>query len=213
MLIQYNCIVKNPQIIYTISMPKIVKHEERKQQIAKAMWRVILDKGMEGATVRNIAEEAGLSLGALRHYFSNQDDLLVYAMTLVQERATERIVSVVQQDLPPKEKVMAVLLEIVPVNEETLAEMEVWFAFMAYVKHRRDELDVPNDGIFEGVQKVMTFLNASGLMQDGLDLDLETERLYALIDGIAIHALFEKDRLDANRITRTIRYHIDSICK
>lgn len=177
------------------------------------MWRVILDKGMEGATVRNIAEEAGLSLGALRHYFSNQDDLLVYAMTLVQERATERIVSVVQQDLPPKEKVMAVLLEIVPVNEETLAEMEVWFAFMAYVKHRRDELDVPNDGIFEGVQKVMTFLNASGLMQDGLDLDLETERLYALIDGIAIHALFEKDRLDANRITRTIRYHIDSICK
>jgi len=194
-------------------MPKIVKHEERKQQIAKAMWRVILEKGMEGATVRNIAEEAGLSLGALRHYFSNQDDLLVYAMTLVQERATERIVSVVQQDLPPKEKVMAVLLEIVPVNEETLAEMEVWFAFMAYVKHRRDELDVPNDGIFEGVQKVMTFLSASGLMQDGLDLDLETERLYALIDGIAIHALFEKDRLDANRIKRTIRYHIDSICK
>src|SRR5690606_24907454 len=194
-------------------MPKIVKHEERKQQIAKAMWRVILEKGMEGATVRNIAEEAGLSLGALRHYFSNQDDLLVYAMTLVQERATERIVSVVQQDLPPKEKVMAVLLEIVPVNEETLAEMEVWFAFMAYVKHRRDELDVPNDGIFEGVQKVMTFLSASGLMQDGLDLDLETERLYALIDGIAVHTLFEKDRLDANRITRTIRYHIDSICK
>lgn len=194
-------------------MPKIVNHEERKRQIAKAMWRVILDKGMEGATVRNIAEEAGLSLGALRHYFSNQDDLLVYAMTLVQERATERIVTVVQQDLPPKEKVMAVLLEIVPVNEETLAEMEVWFAFMAYVKHRKDELGVPLDGIWEGVQKVMGYLDASGLLREELDLDLETERLYALIDGIAIHAFFEQDRLDADRITRTIRYHIDSICK
>jgi len=194
-------------------MPKIVNHEERKQQIAKAMWRVILDKGMEGATVRNIAEEAGLSLGALRHYFSNQDDLLVYAMTLVLERATERIESVVRQDLSPKERVMAVLLEIVPVNEETLAEMEVWFAFMAYVKHRKDELKVPGDGIWEGVQKLLSYLDASGLLREGLDLEMEMERLYALIDGIAIHAFFEQDRLDANRITKTIRYHIDSICK
>lgn len=194
-------------------MPKIVNHEERKQQIAKATWRVILDKGMEGATVRNIAEEAGLSLGALRHYFSNQDDLLVYAMTLVLERATERIESVIRQDLSPKDRVMAVLLEIVPVNEETLAEMEVWFAFMAYVKHRKDELDVPGDGIWEGVQKLLGYLDASGLLREGLDLDLEMERLYALIDGIAIHAFFEQERLDADRITKTIRYHIDSVCK
>jgi len=192
-------------------MPKIVNHEERKQQIAKATWRVILDKGMEGATVRNIAEEAGLSLGALRHYFSNQDDLLVYAMTLVLERATERIETVVRQDLSPKERVMAVLLEIVPVNEETLAEMEVWFAFMAYVKHRKDELDVPGDGMWEGVQKLMGYLESSGLLREGRDLDLETERLYALIDGIAIHALLEPERLHADRVIKTLLYHLESI--
>ncbi len=39
---------------------------------------------MEGATV-NIAQEAGLSLGALRHYFTTQDELLGYAMILVKE--------------------------------------------------------------------------------------------------------------------------------
>lgn len=193
-------------------MPKIVNHEERKKQIAEAMWRVILDKGMEGATVRNIAEEAGLSLGALRHYFTNQDDLLVYAMKLVQERATERIEAVAQQNMQPKEMVMAVLLEIVPLNEETLAEMEVWFAFIAHVKHRKEELDVPNDGILEGVQKVIGYLGAMGLLKKGLDLDLEAERLYALIDGIAIHALFEPERLEAERIKKTIHYHIESIC-
>lgn len=193
-------------------MPKIVNHEERKKQIAEAMWRVILDKGMEGATVRNIAEEAGLSLGALRHYFTNQDDLLVYAMTLVQERATERIETVVKQNLPPKEMVLAVLLEIVPVNKETRAEMEVWFAFMAHVNHRRNELDIPGDGIFEGVQKVLGYLDAMDLLKEGVDLDLESERLYALIDGIAIHALFGAGRLDAERVKKTLHYHIDSIC-
>ncbi|MEK3937024.1 TetR family transcriptional regulator C-terminal domain-containing protein [Sporosarcina sp. FSL W7-1349] len=194
-------------------MPKIVDHEKRREQIAEAMWRVILDKGMEGATVRNIAEEAGLSLGALRHYFSNQDDLLVYAMTLVQERATARIGSVVTRDLQPKEMVIAVLLEIVPVNAETRAEMEVWFAFMAHVRHRKDTLAIPEDMILEGVQKLVGHLAASGVLKEGLDFELEVERLYSLIDGIAIHAFFEPKRLKSEQVIATIRYHIDSICQ
>lgn len=193
-------------------MPKIVNHDERMNQIAEAMWRVILDKGMEGATVRNIAEEAGLSLGALRHYFKNQDDLLVYAMTLVRERATERIEAVAQQNMLPKDMIMAVILEIVPINEESLAEMEVWFAFMAHVKHRKHELDVPDDGIFVGAHKLIAYLDASGLLKEGLDLDMEAERLYAMIDGIAMHALFDSERLQPERVKKTLRYHINSIC-
>ncbi|MFS0576051.1 TetR/AcrR family transcriptional regulator [Sporosarcina sp. 179-K 3D1 HS] len=194
-------------------MPKIVDHEKRREQIAKAMWRVILDKGMEGATVRNIAEEAGLSLGALRHYFSNQDDLLVYAMTLVQERATARIETVVTKNLPPKEMVIAVLLEIVPVTAETRAEMEVWFSFMAHIQHRKDTLAIPEDMILEGVRKLLGHLAASGVLKEGLDFELEIERLYSLIDGIAIHAFFEPERLTSEHVIATIRYHIDSICQ
>lgn len=193
-------------------MPKIVDHEERRKLIAKAMWQVILDKGMEGATVRNIAEEAGLSLGALRHYFQNQDDLLVYAMTLVQERAKLRIDVVAKRDLPPKERAIAVILEIVPVNAETLAEMEVWFAFMAYVKHRKDLHHVPDDGIFEGVSNVIKYLEVTGLLKERLDLNLEIERLYALIDGIAMHALLDPERVDRDRVINVIHYHINSIC-
>lgn len=193
-------------------MAKQVNYEERKELIAQAMWRVILDKGMEGASVRNIAEEAGLSLGALRHYFSTQDDLLVYAMTLVQKRATARIEAVARQKLPPKEMVLAVLYEIVPLNEETRAEMEVWFAFIAYVNHRKEELPIPDDSIREGAQKVIDYLNGSAILKDSLDLDLEVERLYSLIDGIAIHALLEPERLDAERVRKTIRYHIESLC-
>ena len=193
-------------------MPKIVDHEERKKRIAEAMWRVILDKGMEGATVRNIAEEAGLSLGALRYYFQNQDDLLVYAMELVIERANARIEVVMQRNLPPKERVIAILLECVPINTESRAEMSVWFAFKAHVKHRTSSLNVPDDGIFEGMQKLISYLHTMDLLKTDLNLNLEVERLYALIDGIALHALFDPERLDSDRVIKTIHYHIDSIC-
>ncbi len=193
-------------------MPKIVDHEKRRKRIAEAMWKVILNKGMEGATVRNIAQEAGLSLGALRHYFPNQDELTVYAMDLIQERATSRIQAMMKRDLPPREMVMSVLLEIVPVNEEQLAEAEVWFAFMAHINHRKDELPVPEDGIFTVVQKGVRFLDTNGLLKPGLHIDLEIERLYALVDGIVIHALLDSKRLNREQIIKTIQYHLDSIC-
>lgn len=193
-------------------MPKIVNHDERKKTIAEAMWQVILDKGMEGATVRNIAEEAGLSLGALRYYFKTQDDLLVYAMDLVLERVSKRIEQVLQQPLAPRELVVAVILEIVPVNTTTRIEMEVWFAFAAYVQHRSETIEVPEDHIFELVEKLLRFLQEHQLLKEDVELELETERLYALLDGLAIHAIFDSSRLDSERIQRIIDYHLNSIC-
>ncbi|MCY8689106.1 TetR family transcriptional regulator, partial [Bacillus spizizenii] len=99
---------------------KQIDHEKRRKEIAEATWRVILERGMEGASARNIAKEAGLSLGALRHYFSTQDELLVFAMKLVQEKVMARIKDITMRDVPPKEKVLHILLEIVPTNEETV---------------------------------------------------------------------------------------------
>ncbi|MCM3758555.1 TetR family transcriptional regulator [Sporosarcina aquimarina] len=194
-------------------MPKIVNHDERKNTIAEAMWRVILDKGMEGATVRNIAEEAGLSLGALRYYFKTQDDLLVYAMDLVRERAKKRIEKILLQSLSPKELVIAMILEIVPVNTDTRIEMEVWFAFIAYVKHRSDTIDVPDDQILEMTERLLGFLQDQQLLKSTCQMEMEIERLYGLIDGIAIHAVLNPERLDSERIRKTIIYHIDSICR
>lgn len=193
-------------------MPKIVDHEKRRKQIAEATWRVILERGMEGATVRNIAKEAQISLGALRHYFSSQDELLVYAMDLVKEQSTERINKITRQNLPPKEMVLKVLLEIVPINQDNMAEMEVWFSFIAYARHQEDVFDIQNDGIFIGMQKLINLLEHSNLLKKELDKELETERLYALIDGIALHAMLEPKRVDRERISNTLIYHLNSIC-
>lgn len=192
-------------------MPKIVNHDERKNTIAEAMWRVILDKGMEGATVRNIAEEADLSLGALRYYFKTQDDLLIYAMDLVQERATKRIEAVLKKSFSPRELVIAVILEIVPVNTATRMEMEVWFAFIAYVKHRSYTIDVPDDRILEMTKRLLGYLQEQQLLKSTCQMEMEIERLYGLIDGIAIHAVLNPERLDSERVRKTIIYHIDSI--
>lgn len=193
-------------------MPKIVNHDDRRKKIAKATWQVILNKGMEGATVRNIAGEAGLSLGALRHYFKTQDELLVYAMDLVKDRATKRVTAISKRDLPPKEMAIDILMEIVPTNAETRAEMEVWFAFVAYMKPKVKTESVLDDGVLKGVRLIIDLLSSTGCLRPNVDQCMEAERLYALIDGLAIHALMQPHRLSAEKIRETITYHIEQIC-
>ncbi|PZD95853.1 TetR family transcriptional regulator [Paenibacillus sambharensis] len=194
-------------------MPKNVNHEEKKDQIAEAAWRVILNHGMEGASVRNIAVEAGISVGALRHYFATQDELLVYAMTLVTEKVKERVEHIAALDLPPQEKVIKILCEIVPLNKQTMTEMEVWFSFIIHLRHKGDRFALQSDGVLNGIRAVVEYLDANRMLLPGLDQAVETERLYALVDGIALHAMLEPQRLKREQIVAVLTRHIQSICK
>ncbi|WJQ80834.1 TetR/AcrR family transcriptional regulator [Brevibacillus brevis] len=193
-------------------MPKIIDHEKRREQIAEATWRVIVEQGMEGATVRGIAKEAGISLGALRHYFATQDELLMYAMQLVKERATARIAEIAaNEEWAPKERVTKIFLELLPTNQEKMVEMEVWFAFTVYFRHKREGFDAQHDGIYASVRKLLDSADQMNLLRKGLDKEMETEKLYAVIDGLALHAYLEPQRVDGERITKVLEHHLASL--
>ncbi len=166
---------------------------------------------MEGASVRNIAKEAGLSPGALRHDFSSQEELLRYAMNLVKERVTERIIAISGMDLPSLEKVLRILQEVVPTREETRAEAEVWMAFTAHFRHKPGKFDARHDGLYDLMQRLITTLDQHRLLQPGLDPEMETVRLHALIDGLTLHALLDPLRVGPDQINRVLKAHLDSI--
>lgn len=69
------------------TMPKIVDPGARRRAVADAVLRVIGREGVEGASLRNVAEEAGLAIGSVRHYFRDHDELLLFTM---RELSTDR---------------------------------------------------------------------------------------------------------------------------
>lgn len=72
-------------------VPKVVDHDQRREELARAVWAVIARAGVEGATVRAVAAEAGWSMGALRYYFATQDGLLRFALEVMLRRTPERL--------------------------------------------------------------------------------------------------------------------------
>ncbi len=58
-------------------MPRVseARKEATRQRLIDAAVRVVSERGAEAATTRRILAEAGLSAGALYHYFSSKDEL------------------------------------------------------------------------------------------------------------------------------------------
>ncbi|WP_337032708.1 TetR/AcrR family transcriptional regulator [Paenibacillus illinoisensis] len=187
-------------------MPKIVDHEKMKNIIAEATWKIISEKGIHQATSRTIAKEAGLSQGALRHYFSKQESLLAFAMELVKEKVLTRLSNLNTRELAPQERIVEYLLELVPTDEQTLLEMEVWFAFVAYGKTQKG-FDTNYEDLQHAIKNCIKYLKNEGLLST-IDEEKEQEKLYAFMNGMALYLYLEPDKINRTRSKEMIQDYI-----
>lgn len=197
-------------------MPKIVNHQKQKEKVAQAVWRVILKNGIEKATVRNIAAEANLSVSTMRHYFSNQSELLYFAMKLILDRMKERLKSRVQRfDGSPFETAKKIILFFIPCNEEEQTELKVWLSFNAKALSDDKMHELSNqmyDDTYRGIEWAIHILLEANLLKPDIDVQLEIERLYALVDGLAIHHILKPELLTPKKINVIITFHLQSLC-
>jgi len=115
-------------ILGSCPVPKIVDHDQRRLELVDATWRIIARLGIESATMREIALEAGFANGALKPYFPTKDDLLTFAFRHVFNRTNERIAEVTagQSGLPA---LRAFCVEVLPLDEERINEARVVIPF------------------------------------------------------------------------------------
>jgi AcrR family transcriptional regulator len=194
-------------------VPKVVDHEERRREIAGAAWRVILRDGVEGVSIRDVAAEAGMSTGALRHYFATKEDLLAGGARLVVERVSERLARR-PEGKTPNEVVGKILREVLPLDEGRRTEGAVWLAFVARGQVDRrvaEEHEVVFDGLRGLCRGIVERLHADGWLAPGLDPEQEAWRLHALVDGLCVHGLM--GRLDADEMLGVLDAHLDGILR
>ncbi|MDQ0232450.1 TetR/AcrR family transcriptional regulator [Metabacillus malikii] len=196
-------------------MPKIVNHEQKRKSIAEAAWNIIKQEGFEKASIRRVATEAGMSSGALRHYFSTQDEMLLFIMNYYLEEGKKRSQSKNWSE-NPLQAVEEVLLELVPIDEKKKIETSVWWIFALRsltsdtLKEKKDEM---TNGTYELASSMIQMLVLQGLLPESINVELETSRLSALIEGLSIHALLRPDVYSSEKVKEVIRYHLETLCK
>jgi TetR/AcrR family transcriptional repressor of bet genes len=107
-------------------MPKIVDHDERRDQIALVACRVVAENGFDQATIVRIAREAGYTTGMVAHYFDTKQDIIIAALRLILRRIEERLTK-------PSTDLLTLLSEALPIDEQRFIECAFWSAFWGQV--------------------------------------------------------------------------------
>lgn len=83
-------------------MPKVSDEHSvaRRTQIIEAAYRCFARRGFHQTTMREIYEEAGLSPGAVYHYFDGKDSIIRASFDFDRERSSELFERAVQSDNP-----------------------------------------------------------------------------------------------------------------
>ncbi|WP_332761741.1 TetR/AcrR family transcriptional regulator [Pseudarthrobacter sp.] len=201
-------------------MPKIVDAEARRAEIVDAVFRIIAVDGLERASLREVADEAGLAVGSVRHYFASSEELLSHSFAAVVDRITGRLTAALPAMAaskpgtgPHHEAVLTLLGEFLPLDEERAVDACVWMAFKNAARIRpflAAEADRSHREVAAVVGQVITAL----VPDDGdgqQSLAVEAERLLATLDGLCMHALLQPAWMTAQMCHDVLDRHLKSL--
>ena len=196
-------------------MPRVVDHAVRRQDLAAALWRVVRDDGIHQVSVRTVATAAGTSPSALRHYFATQDELLGFALQTMIGRVRQRLEPVLPT-LRGRDGALRLLEELLPMDAERRDELAVYIAFLGRA-HADPRLTAIRDDA-EGqsrsaVRYAVGLLDDAGLLGAGRDVDAETDRLYPMVDGLALHGALWPDRYPPAHLRTVLRHHLEEMTR
>lgn len=190
-------------------MPKRANAEEQRSRVVRSAFRVLARDGLEGLSMRQVAREAGCTIGLINHWFTSKEDLVMAAWQEAVRRENERA-----ERLRADGRYLAdeALMGTLPTTPELRREELVWQAFGA--------LAISNPAVRKAYNR--QYADGRRLLSEALarpaapgKQDEETaDLLIAAIDGIARMAALDPVRWPPERqraaLRKLIQPHLDA---
>jgi TetR/AcrR family transcriptional regulator, transcriptional repressor of bet genes len=192
-------------------MPKIVDHDERRQEIALAACQAIAKKGLDAVRLSDIAREAGCTTGMLAHYFTTKWDVILAALRLMHVRLERRL----SDRLRDQEIGLADLLQdALPTTPEYRAESAAWLTFWGVAVSRPDLLkrtaQMHSDWRSLVRRCVLETTPAARTWPEELTEDVVSSIIF-FMDGLYVKALTQPDLFPPKEQLRLWRAHIEAL--
>ncbi|GAA0392568.1 TetR family transcriptional regulator [Acrocarpospora corrugata] len=101
--------------------------EPVRQRLLSVATRLFAERGFEGTSVQEIVAAAGVTKGAMYHYFDSKDDLLREIYGRVLRMQMERLNRFAEGDSPIEERLHAAALDVVVTTVENLDDSKIFF--------------------------------------------------------------------------------------
>ena len=188
-------------------------HDARRQEVVEATWRVIHQLGIDKASLRAIAREAGFTTGVITHYFADKEELLAFAVASIFDWIRERTDGLAEAEDP-----IAALRDLyeaaLPVDDARRLQWSVWLAFLSRARHTPAyaKAILSWHSEFRGrLEELMARGRATGVIRRDVPAAVLADQFNAALDGLALMAPFERDRFPPEYLRELMELAIDNL--
>ena len=192
-------------------MPKVSEEylEARRAEILDAAQAVIARRGVQGTTLSQIRSEAGVSSGALYHYFKSKDDII----TGIRERSLasdEAVYSEAEISTTAKQALTELVELGMALNHGSANNVDARLAVMLWAEA------LINEHILDSQMRLMDLwwdtidkLVARAVEEGDLNPEVDAEALSAVLAALGLGATvleaWEPDKVSVDRLVETTR--------
>ncbi|WP_119462606.1 TetR/AcrR family transcriptional regulator [Rhodospirillaceae bacterium SYSU D60014] len=185
--------------------------EVRRKELIDATFRCLCRYGTGEVSVRLIAQEAGLSLGMVRHHFRTKDELLAATLrhlsAKVQAQTREALAAT---DLSPVERLHAFITACLHPGALDADYVRARFLFWSLAQ-TNPTVRAVHDEIYARFEGEVRRLVSDVAQEKGVDLDLDviTLAILALLKGIWVEWSLAPNRADPLKLAEQILPGLD----
>lgn len=163
-----------------------VDHDERRMRVAQAACEVILDVGLENAKLTDIGARAGVTTGAVQHYFRSKEDLLFFAKNHVFDLIMDKAAAA-PPELQGAERLYFIIRRHLPLTGDHVKAIRLLEAFRGRAvgnatllrnQHKRDRK------FLDMLEAEIGRLKADGVVRADLDVPAAALGLNGIIEGL-----------------------------
>lgn len=188
-------------------MARPSRQTERKADLVQAALDAVSERGLRTLSLADVADQAGLTRGAILYYYEDLDALLVEAHRAGIERYCDRRDRIVDGIDDPGEALAAAIREGLPSGpDDALMRLLYEFDVLAGSSSLHDEL-VRQMYLRQlaTYRRVLAGGAASGAFQPSLSVDDLAMTLVALEDAYALHIVGGNDLITVDIADRAMR--------
>jgi TetR/AcrR family transcriptional regulator, regulator of biofilm formation and stress response len=178
-----------------------IPSDVRRQQFIEAAVTVIARDGVDGATTRRIAEEAGAPLATLHYCFQTKENLL----WAVFERLADTVRTATEQRLPDGQDLTAIASELVRESmrtaierpDENRTQIEIW------LWAERNDAEFASRMYDKYLIASQEFLRKAKVPLPADELETVTRMIIAVVDGLCMQLITHGDETKIMREVET----------
>jgi AcrR family transcriptional regulator len=176
-----------------------IDHEQRRADVATITIDLVAREGIEAATIRRIAAEAGFSTAAITHYFADKQELLLWAFQMLSEEGERRFEEVLARN--PAD-VVGALLTMVPWCPANVRRWKAYLAFWDQAARDPELASMLAKSTDVGLAFLQKLLRSK--IEAGDDAKNSGQLLNALIQGLALQMLVDPQNWSEPKIRATL---------